>query len=77
MDNPLLKDKDSTLLFNVVPIVKAIHFLLREKGDCYFEWFRVKGDGAKEKLNAGGMFDSIVFFILFFDVSVLLSSWTY
>ncbi|KAM7505783.1 hypothetical protein LguiB_004687 [Lonicera macranthoides] len=24
-----------------------------EKGDCFFEWFRVKNDGVKEKINAG------------------------
>ncbi|KAK2991031.1 hypothetical protein RJ640_018026 [Escallonia rubra] len=28
-----------------------------EKGDCFFEWFRVKGDGFKEKLNAGDHLD--------------------
>lgn len=28
-----------------------------EKGDCFFEWFQVKGDSVKERLNAGEHLD--------------------
>ncbi|KAA8519385.1 hypothetical protein F0562_013641 [Nyssa sinensis] len=28
-----------------------------EKGDCFYEWFRVKSNGVKEKLNAGEFLD--------------------
>ncbi|CAK9158189.1 unnamed protein product, partial [Ilex paraguariensis] len=28
-----------------------------EKGDCLYEWFRVKDSGVREKLNAGGFLD--------------------
>ncbi|KAK6150135.1 hypothetical protein DH2020_017660 [Rehmannia glutinosa] len=50
--------------FRVVDQTLAYHWhihsvlvLVKVKGDCLYEWFRVKGDGHKEKLHVGEFLD--------------------
>lgn len=47
-----------------------MNIFFRDKGDCFYEWFRAKGNGFRERLHSGGMFSSLLYSFLNFLVLI-------